>query len=168
MSSGFDGRAVANYVLDFCDKQNRALTNLGLQKVVYFCHVWSLLDLGRPLIKHSFEAWEYGPVLPYLYREFKAFDRSPISGRAFQLDPRNGTRQVVRYQFDSETEAFLASIVGFYTRLSAGALVQLSHVEGGPWYEAWNHGGSVNPGMKIDDGQIREFYSRIRRPFSAQ
>jgi uncharacterized phage-associated protein len=55
--------------------------NLTVQKIVYFCNVWSLIELGRPLIRHKFEAWEFGPVLPYLYREFKNYDHSPCGSR---------------------------------------------------------------------------------------
>jgi uncharacterized phage-associated protein len=91
----YDGRAVANFVLDACSGQRIAVSNLALQKLVYFCHVWTLIEHGRPLIKQRFEAWEYGPVLPYLYREFKAYDRSPITGRATKIDPANGD-QVTR------------------------------------------------------------------------
>ena len=59
----YDGRAVANFVLDFCDQHQRGITNLSLQKIVYFCHVWSLIEFDRPLVKQRFEAWQYGPVL---------------------------------------------------------------------------------------------------------
>ena len=58
-----DGRAVANFVLDHVDSSGVLVTPLALQKIVYFCHVWSLIELRRPLIRHSFEAWEHGPVL---------------------------------------------------------------------------------------------------------
>jgi len=168
MSQPYDGRAIANYVLDFCHSRGRPVTNLALQKIVYFCHVWSLIELRRPLIRHKFEAWEYGPVLPYLYREFKNYDRLPIVGRATQIDPVDGNQRIVAYNFDSETDLLLREIVNFYSRLRAGDLVDLSHAEGGPWYRVWNHGGTVNPGMKIDDAKIVEFYSRALRPFSLQ
>lgn len=168
MTGAYDGRAIANYVLDFCDSRGRQVTNLALQKIVYFCHVWSLIELHRPLIRHKFEAWEFGPVLPYLYREFRNFDRSPIKGRATQIDPVDGQHRVVGYVLDSQTDSLLKEIVGFYSRLRASDLVELSHAEGGPWFHVWNHGGSVNPGMKIDDAEIVEFYSRAARPFSVQ
>ena len=168
MTNGYDGRAIANFILDFCDRNGRKVTNLGLQKIVYFCHVWSLIDLGRPLIRHKFEAWEYGPVLPYLYREFRGHDRSPIVSRATQIDPVDGKHKIVPYHFDSETKLMLNEIVEFYSRLRASDLVELSHAEGGPWYSVWNHGGRVNPGMKIDDARIQEFYSKAVRPFSVQ
>lgn len=165
---GHDGRAIANFVLDFCESRSRPLSNLALQKVVYFCHAWSLIELQRPLIRHKFEAWEYGPVLPYLYREFKGSDRSPILGRATSIDPSSGQRRIVQYDFDEETDFLLSNITDFYTRLRVSDLVELSHAKGGPWYSVWFHGGKVNPGMQIDDQEIIRFYSKAVRPFPIQ
>jgi uncharacterized phage-associated protein len=168
MTETYDGRAVANFILDYCDGRGRSVTNLALQKLVYFCHVWSLIALGGPLVRHKFEAWEFGPVLPYLYRSFKNYDRAPIVGRATQIDPSDGKQRVVGYDFSFETDSLLREIVEFYSRLRAGDLVELSHVEGGPWHSVWNHAGAVNPGMKIDDMSILEFYSKVPAPFSIQ
>jgi uncharacterized phage-associated protein len=164
----YDGRAVANFVLDYCDARDRKVSNLSLQKIVFFCHAWSLTELSKPLVKHSFEAWEHGPVLQYLYREFKTCGERPITTRASQLDPRSGRRIVVEYDFDGQTTALLERTVDFYSRLSAYDLVALTHVRGGPWDEVWHHGGRVNPGMKIDNGEITRFYSTINVPFVAQ
>ena len=33
-----DGRAIANFILDAADRDGRAISNLSLQKLVYFCH----------------------------------------------------------------------------------------------------------------------------------
>jgi len=162
----YDGRAVANYVLDYCERKGRAVSNLPLQKIVYFCHVWSLTKLSRPLIRHSFEAWQHGPVLQYLYREFKEFDSNPIKSRAKKIEPNTGERVFVSYEFDDTTNELLEQVVEFYSRLSAYELVALTHVKGGPWDVVWHHGGRVNPGMKIDNGEIVRFYSKA--PLAAQ
>ena len=163
-----DGRAVANFILDFCDEKGHRISNLSLQKIVYFCHVWSLINLGKPLLKHQFEAWQYGPVLQYLYREFKDFHDRPIVGRARRIDPDTGRKEVVPYTFDRETQELLDRVVDFYSRLRPSDLVALSHAKGGPWDEVWNHRGTVNPGMKIEENAIAHFYSKARPPFSIQ
>jgi uncharacterized phage-associated protein len=168
MAEGYDGREVANFVLDFCQVRGRTVSHLDLQKIVYFCHVWSLIELSRPLIRHKFEAWEFGPVLPYLYREFKSSGRTALAGRATKLDPIDGRHRVVGYSFDPETDSLLRRTVEFYSQLKTGQLVELSHADGGPWHKVWFHGGSVNPGMKIADPEIVRFYSRVNRPFSIQ
>jgi uncharacterized phage-associated protein len=130
--------------------------------------VWSLVFFGRPLIRHKFEAWEFGPVLPYLYREFKEQDRAAIDRRATHLDPIDGSKRVVVYQFDPDTDQLLRQVVDFYSRLEVGDLVKLSHAKGGPWYTVWYHGGAINPGMKIDDKEIATFYSKAPPPFPIQ
>jgi uncharacterized phage-associated protein len=163
-----DGRAIANFVLDHADRLGVSVTNLSLQKLVYFCHVWSLIEFGKPLIRHRFEAWEYGPVLQYLYREFKVFGNSAIRDRARWLDPFSGRREVVPYAFDAATIALLARVVAFYGRLSSKLLVDLTHAEGGPWHQVWNQGGRINPGMRIDDREIVRFYARIPKPLTLQ
>lgn len=163
-----DGRAIANFVLDLCAANRREITNLSLQKIIYFCHVWSLIKLERPLIRHNFEAWQYGPVLQYVYREFKAFESEPITIRAMCLDPMTGNENVAACEFDSSTRALLERVVDFYSRLTASDLVQLTHVEGGPWDSVWNHDGNVNPGMKIDNDSIRKYYSKIGSPYTLQ
>jgi uncharacterized phage-associated protein len=160
-----DGRAIANFVLDAAEHVNRPVTNFSLQKLVYFSHVWSLVDLHRPLVRHSFEAWEYGPVLQYLYREFRHFEAQPITSRARRINPLTGAGEIVRVSFDAETRELLDRVLSFYGRLSAGALVALAHLEDGPWHRVWNHSGRINPGMRIDDHEIVRFYGRVHRPF---
>ena len=162
-TSGFDGRAIANLVLDECEQKNIKLTNLALQKVVYFCHVWSLIKLRRPLIAQQFEAWEFGPVLPYLYREFKKFEADPIKGRATSLVASTGERTLATYEnIDDEVRFLVVDVTNFYARLSASELVKLSHADGGPWHSVWNHGGQVNPGMRIETNSIIDFYSQTQ------
>lgn len=163
-----DGRAIANFILDRCDEQGRRISHLALQKLVFFCHVWSLVQKGQPLVRHQFEAWEYGPVLPYLYRDFREFERDPITTRARSLNPNTGTRDVVEGKFDDETKKMLTKVVNFYSRLSATDLVKISHVKGGPWDQIWNHSGKVNPGMRIPNELIAEFYVSAKPPFTLQ
>lgn len=164
----YDGRAVANFVLDYCDGHGRKVTNLALQKIVYFCHVWSLIELDKPLVKHSFEAWQHGPVLQYLYHEFKTCDAEPISFRARKINTQNGKREVVTYAFEPEVQSFLEGIVEFYSRMDGIYLRNLSHVKGGPWDKVWHHDEAINPGMRIEDGEIKKFYSQKQKPYAVQ
>jgi uncharacterized phage-associated protein len=163
-----DGRAIANFVLDQADAAGLAITPMALQKIVYFCHVWALIELGRPLVKHSFEAWEHGPVLQYLYREFKRFGSSPIRGRANRANRLTGREEIVSYAFDAATVDLLTRVVAIYGRLSAAVLRELTHAPGGPWDRAWHHGGKINPGMRIDDRDAESFYTHIPLPSRLQ
>lgn len=164
----YDGRAVANFVLDFCAQKDRPVTNLALQKIIYFCHVWTLIQLERPLVKQGFEAWPFGPVLQHVYREFKEFDKHPIDKRATKLDRFSGKAVVAEYDFEDELQQLLGRIVDFYSQLRASDLVELSHITGGPWDQIWNHSSTINPGMVIKDDLIVDFYSKSVGQFSVQ
>lgn len=156
----FDGRAIANCVLDLADAEGIKLSNLSLQKVMFFCHAWHLVDTGKPLVKTEFEAWQHGPVLQYIYRQFKEFERHPISTRATAMNATTGKSEVVVYDFNSATIERLREVVKFYGRLEPWDLVDLSHAKGGPWDRVWNHSGRINPGMKIPHTAVQEFYSK--------
>jgi uncharacterized phage-associated protein len=163
-----DGRAVANFVLDRCDAEGVTVSHLALQKLVYFCHVWTLIELGRPLVRQSFEAWEHRPVLQYLYREFKRFGAEPVRGRAQQMNPYKGRREVVSYTFDQQTRELLTKVIAIYGRFSPCTLRELSHAPGGPWHRVWHHGSKINPGMRIENRDLERFYSRMRVPMTVQ
>ena len=54
------------------------VTQMKLQKLVYFAQGFNLaLDRGA-LIKERFQAWEYGPVVPEIYAQYKIYGSNPI------------------------------------------------------------------------------------------
>lgn len=163
-----DGREVANYILDYAEQNGISVTNLGLQKITYFCHVWFLVSVNKPLIKQNFEAWEFGPVLPYLYRFFKEPGDQKITTRATKLDPETGNNVIAKINIDNGEESLLESIVSFYSKLSVNQLVEQSHVSGGPWHEVWHHEEKVNPGMQISNQAIIKFYTSKERSYTLQ
>jgi uncharacterized phage-associated protein len=154
-----DARAVANYVLDSCARLNRVISNLSLQKIIFFCHAWCLVRLGKTLVSQPFEAWEYGPVLPCVYRDFSCAGASPINNRSVKASCETGEKLVVRSDFEPEVVELLEEVIAFYIRRSASELVRLSHVSGGPWFNAWNHSSNTNPGMRIENRDIFSFYA---------
>lgn len=85
-----------------------------------------------------------------------------------RLDVISGDKKVVEYDFPQHMHNYLLDIVAFYARVRPSDLVKLTHAPGGPWYKAWNHTGHINPGMKIDDSSIIEYYSCVPSPFAVQ
>ena len=73
----YDPRAVANLLLDTADEFGVDVTNLALQKLLYFAHGHFLKQIGQPLVQGAFEAWNNGPVHPAIYHAFKGAGREP-------------------------------------------------------------------------------------------
>lgn len=70
--------SVANYVISYANQQNHPVTNLHLQKILFFLQGYFLAQHHKPLMNCTFVKWEYGPVLPDIYQIFKYNDINPI------------------------------------------------------------------------------------------
>jgi uncharacterized phage-associated protein len=130
---GFDARAVANQLLDLADMRKIGLSNLHLQKVIYFAYGNYLRQFQRRLIVNRFEAWDHGPVIPELYHALKKFGDEDITGRATRFDFETRDFIEVRDEFHDSLNSFLAEMLLFYGRMDPWELVKLSHQPGGAW-----------------------------------
>ena len=75
-----DPRSFANLMLDEGDRLGIELTNLALQKLLYFAHgIFLNESRGKPLVSGYFEAWQHGPVRPAAYKAFKGAGARPIT-----------------------------------------------------------------------------------------
>lgn len=106
-----------------CERGGWGLTNLKLQKILYLAHMIHLGEKHAPLINERFEAWDYGPVAPDLYRQVKAFGSAPI---------RNVFHGFTAPQ-DAEVLNSLNEVQDQVGHLTAGQLVQITHRPGGAW-----------------------------------
>jgi uncharacterized phage-associated protein len=147
-----DPRAVANLLLDLADRDGLAVTNLALQKLLYFAHGYHLIRTDRPLVGGCFEAWTYGPVHPAVYQAFKGESASPIRSRASARDVMTGREQPLPQVDDQLAIEAVRQVLQTYGRLSPGRLVEIAHAPKGPWATVVNKAKtSVVLGMRIPD-----------------
>lgn len=152
----YDPRALANYVLDTTAERGASVTNMSLNKILYFSHGWHLAVHDAPLISVAFEAWDYGPVLPLLYHQFKAYGDREISTRATQIDLASGRNVEVGYRLAEETRDHLNVMIEFYGPKSGPTLSHLSHDPAGPW--ATVRRSPNRPSMSIPDDLIKAYF----------
>lgn len=157
-----------------------AITPMKLQKLAYFAHGWylALRDDG-PLIDDRPQAWDFGPVFPSLYHEFKDFGNRPIDRKAF-TPVVNGTKlSFIQPTVDDEAKAMkcdsiipkavMDRVFKLYGNLSAIRLSEMTHVEGSPWFEIRKAAkttfeGKIPKGLEIPDAMIREWFkSRMQK-----
>lgn len=71
--------AVANFVIEIAKEQNNPVTNLKLQKVLFFLQGFCLYKYQEKLINGCFSKWKYGPVEETVYNNFKSNGALPIN-----------------------------------------------------------------------------------------
>lgn len=158
-----DVRAIANEILDYADRVGISVSNMALNKIIYFVHCDYLVETGDPLVRAKIEAWQHGPVFREVYHEFKQWHDAPIRSRANKVDPHSGEVCLARATFGYTERIHLEQLIDRYVRFTAAHLRALSHVEGGPWDLVWRHDGQANPGMQISNEMIREHYKNGAR-----
>ena len=102
------------------------LTNLKLQKLLYYQQGFHLAFFGTPLFAEDVEAWMYGPVVPAVYDEYSAYGSSALPE----------VKEPVSLSEDEE-ELF-NEVYDAYREFSAIGLMNRTHSER-PWLDAVPH-----------------------------
>lgn len=119
---------VAGFFIDLAQKQSDhdqgdLMTNLRLQKLLYFAQGWHLAIFNQPLFEDDLQAWPYGPVVPSVYNELSRFGKSGIPSII----------SIQRDKFTNDEYDLLFDIAEEYGRFSTSELVGISHEKGSPW-----------------------------------
>lgn len=73
-------RGFANHILAIAYENNLSVSNLHLQKVMYFAmrEQKDNLELLSEMYNEPFYIWRYGPTVPSVYRKFRIYGASSI------------------------------------------------------------------------------------------
>ncbi len=120
---------MAYKVLDIANKllshaanngEGELMSNMKLQKMLYYQQGFHLAYFNTPLFEENIEAWMYGPVVPCVYEYFKG----------------NGSRGLEPFTDEislTETEeALFNEVFNVYSAFSASCLMNMTHQES-PW-----------------------------------
>jgi uncharacterized phage-associated protein len=133
-----------------CEHGSWKTTNLELQKILYIAQMLFMGEHnGTRLVDADFEAWDYGPVDPDLYRRVRIFGANPIQEIFFGLLPPAN---------DGEREMHLHNVCTFLSGKKPAELVSITHWKDGAWAKNYKPGvhGIVIPDRDIlDEYQLR-------------
>lgn len=140
-------RDVAQWFVAWADAIEAEVSNLKLQKLLYYAQGHYLADHDQPLFGDDLQAWAHGPVSPVVYRECKQFGRNPI-------DPDVIVDDDFSWDDFRDVEEFLIGIWNRYGSLAAWALRERTHREA-PWKDAFDEN---VPNAVISKPAIREYF----------
>lgn len=165
-SAPYDGRSIANLILDLSDAQKIAITQLKLLKILYYCNGWYLATQGHRLIKQDFEAWDYGPVIRVVRDAFKSFGKKPITNRAKKLDIFTGDYVPVPTITNNFDVDFISRVFDMYRHLDAWELSNMTHEKGSPWDRIWNSKTPLGKlALRLSEDDIRSHFESLPEKF---
>lgn len=127
-----------NYQLrEFEDEDTDNISNLKLQKLLYYAQGTFLAIHNQKLFNDPIVAWKHGPVVESVYQNFKSYGASGID--SFQ-----------EVKLDDETVALLIEVYDVFGKYSAWGLREMTHQED-PWK-------STNQSDVIDPYLIKKYF----------
>ena len=138
----YDVITVCHYIAYYCHLKGYELTNLRLQKILYFLQLLFLDKIGKPCFNNRMEAWDLGPVVPDAYHHYKKYGAQFIPGE----------RTADIYEIDEDDKKLIAFVVRALSKYSTFQLVDITH-EQKPWKD--NYVPYDSHEISVDD--IKEF-----------
>jgi uncharacterized phage-associated protein len=156
--------AIANAFLARAKAEGIPITNMKLQKLLYFAQGHSHALRKQKLIDENSEAWDYGPVFPSVWREFRGFGAREISrfavgdDAAYWFAPEDDKPEPIAPPNEPEVNKFLDAVWNAYKKKTAIQLSEMSHVDNGPWSVTRNE----NPRARdasIPDALVAQYFT---------
>lgn len=129
------------------------MTNMKLNKILYYAQAISLQKYGKPLFDDKIQAWTWGPVVPRVYY---AYNDDGELGKKVIKEPLESVSEDAFTP--EEADALSDAYVAFGKTHNAAELSQRTHTKGGPWDQVYD-GGKV-PGREITIAKISEYYRK--------
>lgn len=109
------------------------ISNLKLQKLVYYAQGFHLALYDEPLFPEAIEAWTHGPVVPDLYRHYKKYGTGAIP-----------CPEYIDFSiYDEKTKSLLDEVYSVFGQFAAWKLRNMTHEEY-PWKLAAQNSGKIS------------------------
>nr|WP_294648151.1 type II toxin-antitoxin system antitoxin SocA domain-containing protein [uncultured Anaerostipes sp.] len=135
---------IALYIIERCNGIKKSISNLKLQKILYFVQAEFLVTKNRPCFTEVIQAWDFGPVVPDVYYAYRMYGSANI--------PCVRESKVSRIISKKDRDT-LNGIVDECSKYSASALVEITHNQT-PWIEAYKTGRN----NEITQESIKKFF----------
>jgi uncharacterized phage-associated protein len=126
---------VAKYFLSKTLESDENITNLKLQKLLYYAQGYHLALYDSELFHEEICAWTHGPVCPEIYYRFKEFGSNNIS-----YNEKENFSDI----FTPEQLDFLDEVYNVFGQFSAWKLRDMTHEES-PWINNKSYNGIIPP-----------------------
>jgi len=136
---------VAWYLVSYINNAGGKITNLKLQKILYYIQAESLKQNQEPLFYSPIEAWRHGPVVREVYSHYREYMNLPITD-SYKPEIDN---------FTEREKELIQSVIGKKIKIDDWDLVNQTHKEA-PWKDIYQDGSGIN--REITPESIADFF----------
>ncbi|ULO03772.1 type II toxin-antitoxin system antitoxin SocA domain-containing protein [Campylobacter sp. RM12651] len=115
----------AKQVIKYCHENNHKITNLQLQKILYFLQAQNIKFHNEPLFEDDFEAFQYGAIIYEVYNNYSRYAAHAIADDITD-----------RLELSYKQKSLIENCMN----LNPFKLVDINTQVGGAWYKTFNNG----------------------------
>ena len=78
---GYNALDIAKYIIKYEGERGYCISNLKLQKILYFLQAEFLVLIGKSLFNEDLIAWDFGPIVESVYYEYKVYGGAQIASK---------------------------------------------------------------------------------------
>ena len=123
MTNTYRALDIAKYIINHEHEEGREISNLRLQKLLYFIQAKFIVETGKPCFSDPIEAWDFGPVVTSVYHEYKLFGSFDIASTDTAVS------------IDEESASRIKNMLDFCSHYPTYQLVEITHNQT-PWKRA--------------------------------
>lgn len=137
----YNAMDIAQYIINYSIMQENPVSNLKLQKLLYYIQAAFLLEKEEPCFNENIVNWRHGPVVPEVYKKYKKYINQNIE------DLQNGYSDlVINEEFELEykkvifnencidrnDKKIIQKVIDSFIDIDAWSMVEKTHEED-PW-----------------------------------
>ena len=146
--AAYTAEQIADTIIHLSRERGIEITNLKLQKLLYYAQAWRLAFTGEPLFAESIEAWVHGPVVPLVFRKFREYRWGSIDCAVHPVA-------------NDDVVLHIGCVLDTYGKFTATRLEHMTHRES-PWLEARQGIPMDEPSQNVITKQsMQRFYSEL-------
>lgn len=130
---------LAKYIVDKCTRENQPISNLQLQKILFYIQRECLRTYDQPIFLAEIEAWKFGPVVRVVYFHFCGSGGNRIRFKFHNI-----------HELKVDFKEIVDEIVEEKRQQEPWALVNDTHCPQGAWCQIFDSGAGEHDVIPIE------------------
>ena len=151
---------ICQYVINYSNDKEYDISNLKLQKLLYFIQAYFLVETKKTCFHEVIEAWDFGPVIHVAYNEYKQYASThiPYINSYLEYDINNIWDSIKRVTYNdniisNNDKHLINAVVDKLANYTATDLVTLTHNQE-PWISTYDE----NTNNEITNQSLYEYF----------
>ncbi len=149
---------VSEYLIQLGFYEDKLLSNISLQKILYFAQGFHLATSDKVLFSEQIFAWEFGPVVKQVYHTYKKYGNNFLYPHAYT----HSRSESILNNFSLQSKDLIDNVWNLFKDYAPFELVNMTHAIGSPWHDIYEKfEGRIPKDIEIDINKMNAYFKTL-------